>query len=56
MGGEAREQGPWGWINTWILSVMTTQVYLIMYVLMFQAARRLHRNQPNVQRGFKARA
>jgi amino acid transporter len=38
----------------WILSVMTTQVYLIMYVLMFIAARRLRTNQPNVKRGFKA--
>jgi amino acid transporter len=38
----------------WILSVMTTQVYLIMYVLMFAAARRLRRDQPNVERGFKA--
>ena len=38
----------------WILSVMTTQVYLIMYVLMFTAAKRLRRDQANVQRGFKA--
>ena len=38
----------------WILSVMTTQVYLIMYVLMFMAARRLRRDQPDVKRGFKA--
>jgi glutamate:GABA antiporter len=38
----------------WILSVMTTQVYLIMYVLMFVAAKRLRRDQPNVKRGFKA--
>jgi len=38
----------------WILSVMTTQVYLIMYVLMFIAARRLRRNQPQVPRGFRA--
>ena len=38
----------------WILSVMTTQVYLIMYVLMFTAARRLRRDQPDVERGFRA--
>jgi glutamate:GABA antiporter len=38
----------------WILSVMTTQVYLIMYVLMFVAAKRLRTSQPNVKRGFKA--
>jgi len=38
----------------WILSVMTTQVYLVMYVLMFTAARRLRRDQPDVERGFKA--
>ena len=38
----------------WILSVMTTQVYLIMYVLMFTAAKRLRVNQPDVERGFKA--
>jgi glutamate:GABA antiporter len=38
----------------WILSVMTTQVYLIVYVLMFITARRLRKNQPDVPRGFKA--
>lgn len=38
----------------WILSVMTTQVYLIVYVLMFTAAKRLRRDQPQVERGFKA--
>lgn len=38
----------------WILSVMTTQVYLIMYVLMFIAARNLRRDQPEVKRGFTA--
>jgi amino acid transporter len=40
----------------WILSVMTTQVYLIVYLLMFVAAVRLRRNQPEVQRGYKAPA
>ncbi|MFZ0040401.1 MAG: amino acid permease [Solirubrobacteraceae bacterium] len=38
----------------WILSVMTTQVYLVMYVLMFMAAQRLRRDQPDVERGFRA--
>ncbi|WP_040803240.1 APC family permease [Nocardia concava] len=40
----------------WILSVITTQVYLIMYVLMFLAAVRLRRNQPDHPRGYKAPA
>ena len=40
----------------WIFSVMTTQVYLIMYVLMFVAARRLRRDQPDHPRGYKAPA
>ena len=40
----------------WIFSVMTTQVYLIMYVLMFIAAVRLRRNQPDHPRGYKAPA
>jgi amino acid transporter len=38
----------------WILSVMTTQVYLIMYLLMFVAARNLRRDQPDVERGYRA--
>jgi amino acid transporter len=38
----------------WIFSVMTTQVYLIMYVLMFVAAVRLRRDQPNHPRGYRA--
>lgn len=38
----------------WILSVMTTQVYLIVYVLMFVAAVRLRRDQPDHPRGYKA--
>jgi glutamate:GABA antiporter len=38
----------------WILSVMTTQVYLVMYVLMFVAAMRLRRNQPDHERGYRA--
>ena len=40
----------------WILSVMTTQVYLIVYLLMFVAAVRLRRDQPNVERGYVAPA
>jgi len=40
----------------WILSVMTTQVYLIVYLLMFVAAMRLRRDQPEVERGYKAPA
>lgn len=40
----------------WILSVMTTQVYLIVYLLMFVAAVRLRRNQPGVERGYRAPA
>src|SRR6476619_7041269 len=38
----------------WILSVMTTQVYLIVYLLMFVAARRLRKTQPEVERGYRA--
>ncbi|WP_280498980.1 APC family permease [Nocardia cyriacigeorgica] len=38
----------------WILSVITTQVYLIMYVLMFAAAVRLRRTQPDHPRGYRA--
>jgi glutamate:GABA antiporter len=38
----------------WILSVMTTQIYLVMYLLMFIAARNLRRNQPEVERGYTA--
>jgi amino acid transporter len=40
----------------WIFSVITTQVYLIMYLLMFVAAARLHRDQPGHKRGYKAPA
>ena len=38
----------------WILSVMTTQIYLVMYLLMFVAARNLRRDQPEVERGYRA--
>ena len=40
----------------WILSVMTTQIYLIVYLLMFVAAVKLRRNQPDVERGYTAPA
>jgi amino acid transporter len=38
----------------WIFSVITTQVYLIMYLLMFVAAVRLRRSQPDHARGYRA--
>ncbi|MFG2820088.1 APC family permease [Kitasatospora sp. NPDC048365] len=38
----------------WILSVITTQVYLIVYLLMFVAAIRLRRLQPDHPRGYRA--
>ncbi|WP_405014716.1 APC family permease [Kitasatospora sp. NBC_01539] len=40
----------------WIFSVITTQVYLIMYLLMFAAAIRLRRTQPDHPRGYRAPA
>src|SRR3954468_16564233 len=40
----------------WILSVMTTQVYLIVYLLMFVAAVNLRKDQPQVERGYRAPA
>ncbi|HEY3504503.1 MAG TPA: APC family permease [Actinocatenispora sp.] len=38
----------------WILSVITTQVYLIVYLLIFVAAMRLRRTQPDHPRGYRA--
>ncbi|MFE5670424.1 APC family permease [Agromyces sp. NPDC056523] len=38
----------------WIFSVITTQVYLIMYLLMFVAAARLRRTHPDHPRGYRA--
>ena len=38
----------------WIFTAMATQVYLIMYVLMFIAAVRLRRTQPDHPRGYRA--
>jgi amino acid transporter len=40
----------------WIFTAMATQVYLIMYVLMFVAAVRLRRGQPGHSRGYRAPA
>jgi len=40
----------------WILSVITTQVYLIVYLLMFTAAIRLRQTQPDHPRGYRAPA
>ena len=40
----------------WIFATMATQVYLIMYVLMFVAAIRLRRSQPDHARGYRAPA
>ncbi len=40
----------------WIFAVMATQVYLIMYVLMFVAAMKLRRSQPDHTRGYRAPA
>ena len=40
----------------WIFAAMATQVYLIMYVLMFIAAVRLRRSRPDQQRGYRAPA
>ena len=38
----------------WIFTALATQVYLIMYVLMFIAAVRLRRKQPDRPRGYRA--
>jgi len=38
----------------WIFSVITTQVYLIMYLLMFVAAVQLRRKYPDQPRGYRA--
>src|SRR5207248_9527030 len=38
----------------WIVSVITTQVYLLMYLLMFVAAVRLRRKYPDHPRGYRA--
>ncbi len=38
----------------WIFSVITTQVYLMMYLLMFVAAVSLRRRDPDHERGYRA--
>jgi glutamate:GABA antiporter len=38
----------------WVFSVITTQVYLIMYLLMFVAAVQLRRKDPDHPRGYRA--
>ncbi len=40
----------------WIFAALATEVYLIMYVLMFVAARNLRRRQPGHPRGYRAPA
>ena len=40
----------------WIFAAMATQVYLIMYLLMFVAVIRLRRSQPDRARGYRAPA
>lgn len=40
----------------WIFAAMATQIYLVMYVLMFIAARNLRRREPEHPRGYKAPA
>jgi glutamate:GABA antiporter len=40
----------------WILTVLATQVYLIMYVLLFIAVLRLRRTQPDHKYGYRAPA
>ncbi|MFJ3668206.1 APC family permease [Streptomyces sp. NPDC090106] len=40
----------------WIFSTITTQVYLIVYLLMFAAAMRLRKNQPDHPRGYRVPA
>ncbi|CAB4878570.1 unannotated protein [freshwater metagenome] len=40
----------------WILSAMAVQLYLIMYMIMFLAAMKLRRTQPDVVRGFRTPA
>jgi len=40
----------------WVFTALATQVYLIMYVLMFIAAIKLRRSQPHHSRGYRAPA
>jgi glutamate:GABA antiporter len=40
----------------WVFAALATEVYLIMYVLMFVAAAQLRRREPDHQRGYRAPA
>src|SRR5262249_9438011 len=40
----------------WVFAALATEVYLIMYMLMFVAAGNLRRRQPGHQRGYRAPA
>ena len=40
----------------WVFAALATEVYLIMYVLMFVAAAKLRRHEPDHQRGYRAPA
>jgi glutamate:GABA antiporter len=40
----------------WVFAALATEVYLIMYILMFLAAINLRRRQPDHQRGYRAPA
>ena len=40
----------------WVFAALATEVYLVMYVLMFIAARNLRRRQPDHARGYRAPA
>jgi amino acid transporter len=40
----------------WVFAALATEVYLIMYVLMFVAARNLRRRQPDHRRGYRVPA
>jgi glutamate:GABA antiporter len=40
----------------WVFAALATEVYLIMYILMFVAARNLRRRQPQHERGYRAPA
>jgi amino acid transporter len=40
----------------WVFAALATEVYLIMYVLMFIAARNLRRRQPEHPRGYRTPA
>ena len=40
----------------WVFAALATEVYLIMYILMFAAASNLRRRQPHHERGYRAPA